>query len=1315
MSVRKRVSSLLAICILLFSFLTSINLNHSASANPNGFANLPGGFFDSGKDTDADGKFNYLEVAVEINVSVAGHYILEADGLVDQYDSWLNFFTSSEGYLNLGAQYLNLSFSGIAIYAERFSPKNISRITLYDQHYDYLGEITDAELSRIYDFTEFDIGASMTGNMSSEGIDTDSDGLFNTLQVGVEINVTDPATYEVHIWNLYGDVSIYVGNQSAEYLLPGIHTLNISLYGAKIYAARGNISMIYEIQLSILEGYQNYLLDSLYNVPLSAIYGYYEFDPLALLTSTILDEGVDDDGDGLFDYLQISVEVNVTDAGYYSIFVDRISDNKSGYIWISSGIGQNFDVGMHLVNFTVLGVRIYAEQLDPTYVGPVRLYDISTWEDILLEEHYMLPLATLYHYYEFESQAFFTDNIYDRGVDTDSDGLFDYLEVGVEINVTEAGTYILSGGGLAEKLDNYTRSIYFPSQQFIVDLDLGIHTINFTFSGPMIAYNHFSPTDITDIRLREYSTYYQLGYISTAALSTTYNHIKFDSPFSDTQIELIVYPNATVGLSGLVNQTNIYSPYYSPLVNATLDFSTLGDLTAGSLNGTMLLPEYPNQYDQFPYNSTTANLLSEYNNGMLNAQLNTTVHIPMFEGTDWMGRPIIPIQLNSSDFSFLATYSNGILDLDLHGTAKMYPYYGSQFPFNVTDVTVLVDYVDNEIGGNITFHTVSGFPLSDVIVYFSGSKTEVSFTGHIDVMYGNYYGMEINATTLEEILTEFNNTIPSRGDYSLYNITDGAIECTALSTTKTPIDAIGAKINYNATLHGNFTDLMTTYLSQMLFGPYAPEEAFSVVYTALDAALSSVRSGSLELNYWHSSHVASVDLSLSCDVEAFWNQTLQSIPPIIPPEYTTQVGAWLKIANATAYALESFSIEAEYINAIRQLDLSASLTANVSKLKNEIITILPDAGPPMLRDLVESCTNTTYCTLKSLNISCNYIDTSTIFEVEWLLENDFKSELNHLKDCYIEYLNLSSPYMINWQMRMLNVTVIDIGNLKAEIRQGSDWTILEFENLKLHPAIDEIDQIRFALYNWLQMTSEASTPREFERLKISILGGFNATNAILLHAPSSVPTPDTTSLDYRNMIWENVSTSSLKNLLFQIAFQGVVDYLGQTYYIPIFTNSTMSNFNFSPTSKSISFNASGNTGTGFLNITIPRALLYAAPTEWIVAIDGIPLALEEFTLTENDEYVFIYLNYSHSSHLIEIMGTWIISEFPPSILPLITLISLTAAVIFAIKQRKKIRKLKAKYQHAIAALARSRDNSTFFQLSIMYTTLLAVLMHRRRT
>jgi hypothetical protein len=1287
---------------------TVLSRNFIAPVNSYDGAELTGTISDWGKDTDGDGKFDYLEVAVGINVSSYGYYRIEVPYLINplnyQYYVWL----SNESYLDVGFQWLNLSFYGPAIYVANFNVSGIGEIRLYEDYGYFLGSLSHVPLHTVYNYTDFDCRAVLTGTIYDEGIDTDSDGLFNSLQIGVEVNVTDAAEYQVSISGLYGTVLVNVYNSSTSLLVPGLQTINVSLSGAKIYASHGNVSNVESISLSVIEKedyyYYYYNLQNIGDRPLSRTYSYNEFDPLAFFTGTILDEGIDEDSDGLFDYLKISVEVNVTDAGYYSIMVDNLYGNNSDSVYFQmSGIGQSFDVGVHLVNFTVEGPRIYGARIDPTYVGPVRLfYEYSPWEDILLEQNPKMRLSVPYHYYEFESHAFLTGKVYDRGVDKDADGLFDYLEVGVEVNVTEAGTYQISVWGLAEKLDGSSRDVAYP-QYAVIDLNKGIHIINFTFPGPMIAYNHINPTNVSDLTLGEPNL--QLSFIDMVRLSTRYSYTQFNSPFNDMQVQFTVYPDATVGVSGSANYTRIYPPnYYGPSVNASLGFSTSGNLTTGSVNGTMMLPkyfreapppiiiasisqemrppEYPYPWYEFLYNSTTVNFASQYYNGMLNTQLNATMHLPPEGSTTY--------PFNSSDFSFLSTYSDGMLNVDLSGDTELPSFIASQFPFNITDATVLADYKNNEINGNITFHTLSGFPLGDVIIYFNGNKTDVSFTGHINVIYGNYFGMKINATVLEEMLTQINSTIPGQGESSLYNMTQGMIECTKLNTTMTPIGPPeGARVDYNVTIHGNFTKLLSTLITQMLFGSWAPEETHSIVYAALDATLSSVDQGSLMLNYYYGSGIASLHLTLGVDVKVLWGNALLSIPPLLPPEYRNQTEALLKIANITAYAVENADMSVDYSSVTQQLNVHTSLTANVTKLKNEIIQILPDVLPPQYRDFVESCTNTTYCTLDSLNTTCNYVNGVTNFDAKWLLRGDFTAELNRMKHCCVGFLNLTSPYMINWQTQMLNETEIDISNFKAEFRQGEDWMTLTFQGLKIHPPKDEIDPVRFQLYRLFNMASSPyESPREFEKLKITITGEVNATHTVLLYAPPTVPSPDNVSLDYRVMIWQNTKLSGLKDLVFQIAYQGVKDYLGNTYYIPIFTNSTVSNFNFDPDAKRISFNITGTTGMGFCNITIPRSLLDVTVGNWTVKIDGIPLLPENFTVTQNDDYVFICLTYSHSDHTIEIVGTWVVTEFPPNMLPPILVILSFIAAIIAVRKRRKLSILKTKYQSTINTLAK---------------------------
>jgi len=956
---------------------------------------------------------------------------------------------------------------------------------------------------------------------------------------------------------------------------------------------------------------------------------------------------------------------------------------------------EEFEVGLHLINFTVYGPKIYAAHIAPAFIGWLRLYVVSEWEWMCLDERNMFPLPMLYDYAMFESHASLTGKVYDRGVDVDADGLFDYLEVSVEVNVSEAGIYQISVRGLAKGLHKDNETIYerlYCYQSLIENLTLGIHLINFTFSGPMIAYRHFNPENVTELSLAELHPHYcQLSYIPTVALSKRYNYMQFNSPMNDMQIEFTIYPDSTIEVGGLFNRTRIYPPnYYQPLVNATLGLSTREDLIIGSINGTAAPPRYPYSYPgywyrypyswyQFPYNSTTINFTSEYQDDVLNAQLNATVLMPPAGSTTY--------PFNSSDFSFISTYSDGIVNIHLWGETEPPIYYASQFPFNVTDVSVLADYRANEITGNITFHTVSGFPLGDVIVYFSGNKTEISFTGYINVIYGEYYGMTINETTLENILLEFNNTIPGRGEGSLYDMTDGIIECTQLNTTKTslagPLE--GARVEYNATINGNFTQVLAMYLTQMLFGYYAPEETYSIVYATLDAALSSVDHASLTLEYYHGPKMASMDLTLSSNVKALWSNALQLVPPTIPPEYRAQYEAWLKIANSTAYSIKNAYMTADYSSTNQQLNVQAYLTANLTQLENDILPILPDTVPQEYKNLVESCINTT-CTLESLNVACNYVNGVTNFDVNWLLRGNINTEINRIKSCYLEYLKMVSPWAINWQLHILNSTEIDLSNFELDIRQGIDWMFLKFSGLKLHLVKEELDSIRFKLYKFFNLTSGPyEPPREFEKLKITIIGGSNATHTVLLQKSTDTPTPDMTSLDGKTMMWENVTISSLRNMIFKIAYQATINYLGETYYIPIFTNSTVSNFDFDPGARRISFKVTGETGIGFCNVTIPRSLLYAAPEEWIVKIDGIPV---EFDITENDEYVFIYVSYSHSSHLIEIEGTWVVTEFPNiALLPILAILTLIMTIIVVIKQRKNLRKLETKIQNVINLFA----------------------------
>ncbi len=121
------------------------------------------------------------------------------------------------------------------------------------------------------------------------------------------------------------------------------------------------------------------------------------------------------------------------------------------------------------------------------------------------------------------------------------------------------------------------------------------------------------------------------------------------------------------------------------------------------------------------------------------------------------------------------------------------------------------------------------------------------------------------------------------------------------------------------------------------------------------------------------------------------------------------------------------------------------------------------------------------------------------------------------------------------------------------------------------------------------------------------------------------------------------------------------------YSVFVSSNSTVSDFSFSPESTLIQFDLAGKNGTsGFCNVTIPKDLL-ETENNWIVLIDGnsvTPIVNEDETNTH------LYFTYNHSTKMVDIIGTDAIPEFPSwIILPLFLIASF---VVTAYRNKIKV-------------------------------------------
>ncbi|MEM2111912.1 MAG: Ig-like domain-containing protein [Candidatus Bathyarchaeia archaeon] len=273
----KIITAMLGFLICIASVLPIFG-TQIRQVNSNEFGTvLTGVIYDQGVDTDDDGSFNYLEIGIEVNVTAAGEYNINAYSLIIGEFRRFDVGDSQSVSLDIGTQVVYLRFSGAKIFSLGLNLTNISSISLYDENFNLIGNLRDIPLSRTYFYTEFDApGASLTGVIYDRGVDTNGDGFFNFLEIGVEVIVTKAGYYNVQAYGLLANGFGYIHIWDSQFAFPEIGTSVIYLRfdGTTIYSSALNPNFVSSISLYSTD---NEPLGELYEIPLSRTYSYSEF------------------------------------------------------------------------------------------------------------------------------------------------------------------------------------------------------------------------------------------------------------------------------------------------------------------------------------------------------------------------------------------------------------------------------------------------------------------------------------------------------------------------------------------------------------------------------------------------------------------------------------------------------------------------------------------------------------------------------------------------------------------------------------------------------------------------------------------------------------------------------------------------------------------------------------------------------------------------------------------------------------------------------------------------------------------------------
>jgi hypothetical protein len=159
----------------------------------------------------------------------------------------------------------------------------------------------------------------------------------------------------------------------------------------------------------------------------------------AWIEGPITDSAEDLDSDTKYDYLYVNVTVNVAIFGNY-VLDGTLSEGRSSNQGIASTqVNFGSTLGPQVISLAFMGEQIRLSEEDGYYVE-LYLRDDSTWENLDYADYY----TAKYRFNEFEiPDATIETPVEYWLVDSDFDGLFNYLIINATLNVTVPGDYTL--------------------------------------------------------------------------------------------------------------------------------------------------------------------------------------------------------------------------------------------------------------------------------------------------------------------------------------------------------------------------------------------------------------------------------------------------------------------------------------------------------------------------------------------------------------------------------------------------------------------------------------------------------------------------------------------------------------------------------------------------------------------------------------------------------------------------------------------------------------------------------------------------------
>ena len=407
-------------------------------------AQFTGNVIHAGVDTDSDGIYNYLSAQVELNIIEAGRFLmlasLEFDDtlfITDRSDCNVSVSPEYDFSADLGLDTVEVTFCGEDIYQKGYDGIYELNLLLMDSNFVELDTLRFFLTSYLH--SQFgDVPARVT-SCTDFGEDTEPDGYYDYLTVQASFHVERAMSYTA-VAILTTDSSFICAAEDSFYLTVGNHVENLRLDGTEI--SRSQTDGPYLLDILLFDQDQN-LISSLEDT--TSTYSWTEFEKKsARITAIISESASDTNGNSFYDMLTLDCGLYVEIPGDYRVVGWLGSGTGDEISWADAWVTLGSGAQSASLNFP--GTDIYSSGQD----GPYLLSSLILYNDQedLLDFKDSMYQTSAYSYSSFESPVppliTLTGNYTSTAVDTNSNGLYDYLRVGVELISRDSGFVIIN-------------------------------------------------------------------------------------------------------------------------------------------------------------------------------------------------------------------------------------------------------------------------------------------------------------------------------------------------------------------------------------------------------------------------------------------------------------------------------------------------------------------------------------------------------------------------------------------------------------------------------------------------------------------------------------------------------------------------------------------------------------------------------------------------------------------------------------------------------------------------------------------------------